>query len=542
MKPMDRRGFNRLMAGAAGVPLVTPSAQAGGQAAASKRPNILFLCSDQHGARFMESSGNRHVHTPHMSRLAAAGVEFTCAHSAAPVCVPGRASLMTGAFASDVNSFCNSTPFDGRIPTWCNRLRDQGYQGWATGKLDLEVNKDYGFREIDTSHKHSTNPDITSLFRRPLCYRVDERHLVEGRFEERTHIDDPRVNRVLDFLRHEAKSLTSPWFYYVGLELPHHPYTAHIRYKEMYPLQQVLMPYIPDGHLETMHPALQAQRNFKLLSHPVGEDRVRRARAAYFGMVTELDDYLGMILDELKRGGWLENTLVVFTSDHGEMAGEHGLWLKNNLLEDSVRVPLIMAGGGIPQGRRLDTPVSHVDLVATLLEVGGLRNVESIKELRGHSLLPMIEGRPHSHPSYSYSESHSEGNCTGSFMIRKGDWKYIYFSWFDCLLFNLKQDPGEFHNLANDPEHLPLVAELHGILTSLVAPDKITEAAFTEQERRLRAMVESKTAVDFYRQIAGRLGPGQAGALTNRYYKGFSTQDQRGKPGKEIGPIITADG
>lgn len=515
MTTMNRRDFSRSVGTAVGWSTLSGPAIAG---STSKRPNILFIYADQHSGRVMGCSGHRQVHTPHLDGLAGRGVLFRNAYCASPLCVPGRAGMASGRVPSDVGSFCNSTVFDGRVPTWFEHLSESGYRGFATGKLDFKGGLDYGFEERETTHKHGTNPDITSLFRRPLCYRVDERPLVEGSFEDRVHVDHRRVEILLDFLRREAGKLDQPWFFHVGLDLPHHPFVAHSRYREMYRPERIVLPNLPEGHLENIHPVLRAQRNFKLLSTPVPEQRIRRARAGYYAMITELDDYLGVILRELQEGGWLENTIVVYTADHGEMHGNHGLWLKNNLLEDSARIPLILSGPGIPAGREIDTPVSHLDLVATLLELGGL---PVPGELPGRSLLAGMSGPSETLPPYVYAESHSEGNLTGSFLIRRGDFKYVYFSWFPSLLFNVHRDPQELNNLSGRPEHAAVEKELHSILVSRLDPDEVTERAFREQERFLQRIVESQDARGFYNQIRGRLGDGQAGVLTNQHFPGF---------------------
>src|SRR5262249_44218077 len=195
------------------------------------------------------------------------------------------------------------------------------------------------------------------------------------------------------------------------------------------------------GYLENLHPVFQVLRHFCMLSTPIPEERIRRARSAYYGMITELDETLGALLDELERNGALKDTVVVYTADHGEMLGEHGLWLKPVLREGPARFPPIIAGAVPPAGKVIDTPVSHVDLAATLVDLAGVRRPA---KFRGTSLLPLIAGRPNAGPAHVYGESHMEGNCTGSFMIRRGDWKYIYFSYYsDNLLFNLRDDPGE---------------------------------------------------------------------------------------------------
>ncbi len=476
-----------------------------------KRPNILYICSDQHTGGAMGVNGHAVVKTPHLDRLAARGVNFRYAYSGNPVCAPGRACMMTGMFASDVGSYCNSTPFDGRVASWGNRLRDAGYSNWATGKMDLWKGKDFGFREEGTSHGHSQDPDITSLFRMPVCFRAGERKEVNGTFTDRPSPDQGKVDKALRFLREESRKQNRPWCMYVGITKPHPKWDAHVKYREMYPPERMPLPQWPAGYLEKRHTMFQLLANFKNIQTPIPRDRVQRARAAYYGMVTEVDELVGSLLAELERTGQTENTVVVYTSDHGEMLGEHGLWLKNVLLEGAARVPVILAGPGIPAGKTVESPVGHVDLIATLLELAG---AETGCGLRGHSLL---DGK---HPGFAYSESHSEGNGTGSFAIRKGQWKYIYFTGDEPLLFDLQQDPGEFTNLAKEPGYAEVRKELHGLLTSLVDPDAVTTAGFRRQEEVMRRLVRERSQEEFYRMLVGRLGTMQARLLTRRAYGG----------------------
>lgn len=234
-------------------------------------------------------------------------------------------------------------------------------------------------------------------------------------------------------------------------------------------------------------------------------------------MIAELDEHVGQILHALEESGQAGNTLVIYASDHGEMLGEHGLWSKNALLENAARVPIIIAGPGLPRGKTVEQSVSHVDIGATVLDVAGAARPDG---MRGRSLLPLALGKVGEHPGYAYGESHSEGNCTGSFMIRKGDWKYIYFSWFPSLLFNLKDGPKELNDLSRKPAHASVERELRGILFSLVKPDEVTQNAFDAQERVLLSLVRSKTAERFFDEdLAHRLGTGQARVLIDKLYR-----------------------
>jgi len=511
MGEITRRTFGQGLAGAAAL------ANTAQRSATARPPNLFLVCSDSHNGRITSWNGNPLVRTPNLDRLAATGVTFTNAYCGGPVCVPSRASMMTGMFPSDVGSYCNSTPFDGRAPTWGNRLRDQGYFCWATGKLDLAEGKDYGFQEFRTDHLHSSAPDITSLFRRPLCYRVDKRHQIGGEFKKRTRGDDQVVRDTLELLRRDLGRIQKPWALYAGLVLPHPPFVAHERYRDLTAARDIPLPDLSPGHLENMHLAFRLMRNFYLLPDSIPENDIRSARAAYFALLKELDDYLGQLLDELNARTTAQDTLIVYTSDHGEMLGEHGLWFKNVLLEDSVRVPLVLSGAGLPHGKKIDVPVSHADLAATLLALAG---IERPTGMRGHSLLPLIHGSAGDHPGYAYSESHSEGNCTGSFMIRKGPWKYIYFSWYDPLLFNVKEDRGEHHNLAGKPEFASVEREIHEILTTLVNPDEVTERAFEAQESLLRKTAAGKGPEKMYDALVSRLGRGQARALALKHGRG----------------------
>jgi choline-sulfatase len=495
-------------------PLNAVGVDSSGKGAVSEKPNILFICSDQHAAWAVGANGHPIVKTPNMDRLAAAGTNFRNAYCGNPVCAPSRAGLMTGMFPSDVKSYCNSTPFDGHSPTWGNRLQDAGYDCWATGKLDLCRSATLGFQEFETTHEHATNPDISSLFRSPLCWRAEERGFANGSFDAGEHVDATRARNGVSFLRKQEGGGQKPWCAWVGFTEPHPVFNARAQYEDIYPPAKMSLAQWPDGYLERRHPVFQMLASYKDVQLPVPAERQRNARAAYFGMITEMDKFVGELLDALEESGQLKKTIIIYTSDHGEMMGEHGLWLKNNLLDSASRVPLIIAGPGIPAGKVIHAPVSHVDLVATLMESANAKP----DGLRGRSLWPLLAGGAASQPSYAYSESHSEGNATGSFMVRKDDWKYIYFTGGDSLLFDMSKPFGEYNNLSSNREYSSVVEELHGRLVALVDPDAITYQAFHRQDEVLRGLVRKQSKAQFYKSLVGRLGSVQSAVFAERYY------------------------
>ena len=498
------------MIATAGAPML-PSASA-------NRPNILFICSDEHGGSFLGSMGHRTVKTPNLDHLAASGVQFRNAYCGSPVCVPARAGMMSGMFPSDVSSYCNSTPFRHSVPSWGNRLRDAGYDCWATGKLDLTEGVDYGFHEVDTEHGHSVNPDITSLLRAPMCFRANVRNDVNGSFSGTKPHDENVLRNALRFLREDVRRTPKPWAIYAGFTAPHYPFAADQKYASVYPPESMSLPDVPMDYLDKRHPIFEQLANFQRFSSPIAADRVRRARAAYFGMITELDSMIGVLLNELEKTGQMERTLIVYTSDHGEMLGENGLWFKNVLLENAARVPMILAGAGLPRRKTVDTPVMHVDLTATMLELAGVPHVSN---LRGHSLVPLARSQSSAHPGIAYSESHSEGNSTGSFMIRKDRWKFIYATGYEPILFDLNSDPRERRNLAGSSETAAIQKELHAELLRLVPdPDSVTEQAFAAQQTLLQKMIRDNTRDGFYKALRTRLGEGQARILSNQFYRG----------------------
>ena len=501
---MDRREFFRLGGAAGIVPLAGLAACGRGPVENPSRPNVLFICTDQFNAACAHFAGHPLVYTPNLDRLARRGAVFANCYSNSPVCVPARASLFTGFYPHEVEAYDNASPFDGRVPTWANRLTASGYLCRATGKLDFRAGGNYGMQETATEHGHDTGPDITAYFRNPLVPRIESRAQIEAFIDERPKPDEKYVAEAVRFLAEDLPGLgKKPWAQYVGLVSPHPSWSISERFYRMYPLDNISLPELPGGWPPHLHPELAGLNHYNMFDlAPFPEGNILRARAAYYGSITMLDEWVGKLMEALEKSGKLDRTLVVFTSDHGEMLGEHGMWFKSCPYEAAARVPLIIAGPGFPAGR-VETPVSHVDLVATLLETAG---VPPFAGLRGHSLKSLASGAESGAERFAYSELNSEGNLTGVFQVRKAEWKYIHFVGMEPLLFNLKEDPGEFGNLAGREKYREVEKSLKELLFDTVNPEKISVAAFADQRRRLELDLPRLDDPLVYRGYERRLG------------------------------------
>ena len=441
---------------------------------------------------------------------ATAGTVFTNCYSNSPVCVPARAAMFSGLYPHEVGSYDNAAPFDCRVPAWTNRLRDSGYRCRATGKLDFLYETDYGMEEIHTEHGHDTSPDITAYFRNPMVPRVDSRAQIDAFIDEKPHRDYRFVRETIRFLEQEAPGLETPWVQYLGLNCPHPRWVVPERFFRMYPLEDIALPESTPGRPPQLHPALAEANHYnKFDEAPFAEERIRRARAAYYGMISMLDEWLGEVLDSLEKSGRAGETIVVFTADHGEMLGDHGMWFKGCPYDEAARVPLIIAGPGFGR-KHIQAPVSHVDLAATILELSGVGPFDG---LRGKSVVPLVNGSETGEERWTYSELNNEGNITGTFWVCQGSWKYIYFVGYPPLLFNLKDDPGEFENLAGRERYGDVERELSELLHTIVNPEEVSAAAFVDQRRRLETALSHMDNPRVYHDFVKRLGSEFAASL-----------------------------
>ncbi|MQG67192.1 MAG: DUF4976 domain-containing protein [SAR202 cluster bacterium] len=434
-------------------------------------PNILVIMSDEHAPMFSSTYGHELIDTPNMDRLAGQGTTFDAHYTNSPLCVPSRLSFMTGKFVSTVRGWDNATPLYLGELTWPYLLRSQGYDTALDGKMHmLGRHALHGFDEQLAHDPHAANVhavfpwgeapkpptnvpegfDLSSHFPKAGEAWPDVKQagpgssaVIEGDqiLEDAAHV----------YLRDPARAEKS-FALCVGFIAPHFPFIVPEPFFSKYYPDRVDMPNNPPGHLDDLPIAAVRLREMFGLAGPYTDDEVLRARAAYFGMIDQLDGRIGRLMDTLEEQGLADNTVIIHTSDHGEMAGEHGLWRKMCFYEQSARVPLqISWPGHLPEGQRISGVTSNVDITATILDLAGVSPGEW--KLDGDSLLPLIDGEAPDWKDEAFVEHLAHGTDRPRGMVRHGQYKLSYNHGVppEFELYDLIADPGEFDNRADDP-------------------------------------------------------------------------------------------
>ena len=445
--------------------------------------------SDEHGAQFSSTYGHPIIETPNMDRLAEQGVTFDANYCNSPLCIPSRASFMTGQYVSTNEVWDNTKPMAVDKLTWPYLLRNEGYDTALNGKMHL-VGPDplHGFEQQLSRDPHIEAPLghfrwSDGIPKAPEdWYGVREADVGVSPMIE---ADDAMEKAAVEYLSDPARQ-EKPFAMCVGFIAPHFPFIVPEPYFSKYYPNNVDMPNLPDGHLDELPPSAQRLRQMFGLDGDWTDDEIARARAAYFGLCTYLDDKIGHLMDVLEEQGLAENTVIVHTSDHGDMLGEHGLWRKMCFYEQSANVPLqISWPGKFDGGQRVSEAVSNVDAVATILELAG---VELDKwDLDGQSLVPALKGDTSGLNDIAISEHFAHGTDRAMGMVRSGNWKLCYGHGdpTELELYDLDSDPGEFTNLAGAPEHEDVQERLLKILLDQWGdPDEITARIVRDQEDR----------------------------------------------------------
>ena len=433
-----------------------------------KRPNILFVMADQMTPFMLDVYAGVGARMSNLRALAERGVNFTNAYTASPICTPARAALMTGLHVSRTGSYDNGDPFQSFVPTFAHYLTNQEYEVVLSGKMHfIGADQLHGFRRRLNTDLYPSNfiwsypllnendPEAMAFDFAPQyqAQNIGPGWCTELQYDEETHF------RALEYLRHPPDG---PFMLAVSFTSPHPPYVVPKKYWELYKDAELPMPHYP-GDMDERYSDLDRAflRWYGLDRNPIRDPKHLTAmRRGFCALAHYVDDKLGELLDVLEESGLRDNTVVMFTADHGEMLGEKGLIQKRSLYDWSTRIPMVIddprAGHGV-----VETPVSLIDIPATLLDIAG---AEAARPLDGRSLLPALRGEDLSDVPV-ISEYHAEGIMRPCFMVRKGAWKYIYIHRSPCQLFNLADDPGEWNNLSGRQDLAGVEKELNAVVT-----------------------------------------------------------------------------
>lgn len=420
---------------------------------AAAKPNVLFIFSDDQRADTIAALGNTHIQTPNLDRLVQRGTAFTNAfcmgspHGA--VCQPSRAMLMSGRtlFRADLNLKGNET--------WPEKFGASGYTTFATGKWH---NGPESLLRSFQSGKAIFMGGMGDPYKLAIQDIGPDRRLVNRR-DSGAHSVKLFTDAALEFV--QAQSKDKPWLCYVSYNLPHDPRVAPQPWHER---ANASKPPLPANFLP-QHPFNNGEltvRDEQLEAWPRTDDAVRQHLADYHAAIMFVDEQVGRLLDALEKSGRAENTIVVFSSDHGLAIGSHGLMGKQSLYEHSMKAPLLMAGPGIPAGMRSNALCYLLDILPTLGDLAGITPPQGSE---GLSLKPVMAGEAETRRTNLFT---SYKDCQRAW--RDDRWKLIVYPQIaKTQLFDLQSDPHEMHDLAGDAAHADKVKELTAKLTAAQA-------------------------------------------------------------------------
>ncbi|MBR5383577.1 MAG: sulfatase-like hydrolase/transferase [Clostridia bacterium] len=439
------------------------------------KPNILFIMADQFRADALHCNGGPGL-TPNLDALAAEGVLFTNCYTAAPLCVPARISLFTGKYPHTTTAWDNTVyVLDPDADLWSKEIRNQGYDTAVIGKLHLHADRGnmigmesyvngYGFDFVnEISGPHAQCKTRTYMGEEWKAKGLFDAYCEDMAARGKTPHAKPSPLPLQDYYdtyvgRHGAEWLQNysgnkPWFCHVSFGGPHEPWDAPEPYASMYKPED-MPPALPDVHEHGERPRGEYDKRYNMPKIHCSPEQAKEIRANYAGSVTLIDEWIGRLIDTIKvRGEW-ENTVVLFTSDHGELNGDHGFVNKRNFFRGAVNIPLIIRTPETARsgGHVSDALVSLIDVGPTLAEYAG--KVLEYTQF-GRSLCPLLAGETTVHRTQVLSE------LSGERMIADHEWKAVFNSQGELyLLFHLTEDPDEVENLAVDPAYREVAREM----------------------------------------------------------------------------------
>jgi arylsulfatase A-like enzyme len=473
-----------------------------GLSAAADKPNVLFIIADDLN-NYLGCYGDPRAKTPNIDKLAARGVRFERSYCTFPLCGPSRNSMLTGLYPNSTGILGNSQIFRQTIPSQISlpqAFRLDGYFAARIGKLyHYNVPNSIGTDGHDDPGSWEMEINPAGVDR--MEHEDEIFTLTPGQFggtlswfaspkSDPEHTDGKVAEEAEWVLERCAKRKDRPFFLAVGFFRPHTPYVApKTPYFEWYP--EAEMPVHPTVDKNPPEVPVAALGSYKTEQDRLTDDLRRQAVQAYYASISFMDAQVGRVTAALERLGLADNTVIVFTSDHGYHMGEHGLWQKQSLFEGSARVPmLIVAPGTAKAGSMAATPVSHLDLYPTLTELCG---VKGPKNLQGQSLVPILKDSTAVGRGWAITQvarsggggkagkaAKAAGNSFFGYSLRTARWRYT--EWDEGKqgreLYDHEVDPKELKNLAADPAHAATVAELSEKIRSAAKgtfpPDGVT--------------------------------------------------------------------
>ncbi|MEJ1118407.1 choline-sulfatase [Phyllobacterium sp. CCNWLW109] len=433
------------------------------------KPNILVIMVDQLNGTLFPDGPADFIHAPHLKALAQRSARFANTYTASPLCAPARASLMSGQLPSRTQVYDNAAEFASDIPTYAHHLRRAGYYTGLSGKMHF-VGPDqlHGLEERLTTDIYPADFGWTPDYRKPgerIDWWYHNLGSVTGagiaEITNQMEYDDEVAfharQKLYQLSRESDDTARRPWCLTVSFTHPHDPYVARRKYWDLYENSPALDPQVAAIPFDQQDP--HSQRLLHACDHTafdITPEQVRRARRGYLANISYIDDKVGELIETLETTRMLDDTIIVFTSDHGDMLGDRGLWFKMNFFEGSARVPLMIAGKGI-KPQLIKQPVSTLDLNPTLGALAGIDIAEILPWTDGEDLTPLLSGKDRSGPVLM--EFAAEGSNAPLICIRTGKYKFVHCEIDPPQLFDLESDPHELTNLADDPAFAATVAK-----------------------------------------------------------------------------------
>ncbi|CCG81586.1 putative Choline sulfatase [Taphrina deformans PYCC 5710] len=473
----------------------TPNARTESTPKSNKPPNILFVMADQMAAPILPMyDPNSVVQMPNLMDMAKDSVVFDSAYCNAPLCAPSRFAMVTGQLPHRIGAYDNASQLSSEEPTFAHYLRSVGYHTSLAGKMHfIGADQLHGYEQRLTSDIYpgdfgwSVNWDTKDL---RLDYYHNMASVTDAGVCVRSNqidYDEEVMYRAKNYLYdHTRRNPDQPFFLTVALTHPHDPYTTRKEWWDLYEGVDIPLPKDEPEPANLEPHAKRLQKVIDLEDKPLTDEQKKRARRAYFGNCSYVDDNVGQLRKVLDECDLTDDTIIIFSGDHGDHLGERSLWYKMTFYEMSARIPLMVYAPKHFSPRRVKESVSSLDYLPTFVDIATGCNAEQVisKQLPmdGQSLFPYLQGGTGA--DLVRGEYMGEGTISPLFMVRQGKYKFIYCPTDPLELYDVEQDPLEKRNLARLPQHRDLAASFLYDIKSRIDIQATTDQVLKSQRSR----------------------------------------------------------